>query len=89
MKTTEQILIEGNELKTYRKLMGFKQIKAAKILNTEQGNYCRMEQGRLNSGDRLFVMRGLFYVWRRDEIKRLKQNIKYLESFNIKRNGRG
>jgi len=80
MKSTEQLLSQGKQLKEYRKLMGLKQYKVAEELNTEQGNYCRMEQGRLNADWRLDVMRKRFLAWRISEIKRLKKQIYYLNT---------
>jgi len=80
MKSTEQLLREGKQLKTYRRLVGLKQFEAAKMFDTEQGNYCRMEQGRLNSDYRLERLRGMFVKWRAGEVERLKKQIQWLEA---------
>ena len=80
IKDTKQLLAEGHKLRTYRKLIGLKQVEAAVLLSTEQGNYCRMEQGRLNAGKRLAMITKLFKTWREDEIKKLEQRIIYLKS---------
>lgn len=80
MKSTRQLLSEGKRLKEYRKLMGLKQYEVARELNTEQANYCRMEQGKLNSGWRFDVIRKWFLAWRVGEVERLKKHIDYLNS---------
>jgi hypothetical protein len=51
------------------------------MLNTEQGNYCRMEQGRLNADWRLEKMYEYFLKWRIKEIERLNDRISYLNKF--------
>ena len=79
-KSSQQLSIEGSKLRTYRKLLKLKQYEAAKLLNAEQGNYCRMEQGRLNAGARLDKLAELFKEWRKGEIRRLEQRITYLKS---------
>jgi len=80
MKSTKQLLSDGEKLKTYRTLMKLKQYKVAEELNTEQANYCRMEQGRLNAGWRLEAMRKRFLIWRVGEVERLKKQIDYLNA---------
>lgn len=79
MKSIRETITEGNELRTKRKLMRLKQVQLAKLLETEQGNYCRMEQGRLNCGNRIFVVRDLFNDWRDKEIVKLEKRIDYLK----------
>lgn len=79
MKSTEQISGEGKLLREYRKLMGWKQIDAAKLFNTEQGNYSRMERGQLNADWRLDKMREYFVNWREIEIQNLQSRIDYLK----------
>ena len=80
MKSVTELKSEGEKLTTYRKLMGMKQKFVANLLDTEQGNYSRMERGLLNSGVRLEVLKAIFIGWRKAEIKRLTDKIKYLES---------
>ena len=79
MKSIEQIAGEGKLLREYRNLMGWKQIYAAKLFNTEQGNYSRMERGQLNSDWRLDKMREYFINWREIEIQNLQNRIDYLK----------
>lgn len=79
-KNTEQLIEEGKKLKTYRKLMGMKQIDMSKKINTKQSNYCRMEQGRLDSNERLDKITKMFKDWRDAEIERLNEQIKYLKA---------
>lgn len=79
-KTTKQLIEEGKKLKTFRRLMGLKQIEVATMFETEQGNYSRMEAGRLNSGYRLKALGAIFIAWRSGEIERLQKHIEYLQS---------
>ena len=79
-KTTNRLIEEGRKLKTFRKLMKLKQIDVAAMFETEQGNYSRMEAGRLNSGYRLKSLGAIFIAWRSREIERLKKHIEFLES---------
>lgn len=79
-KNTEQLVEEGEKLKMYRKLMGLKQKEMAKEMNTKQSNYCRMEQGRLDSNERLDKITKMFKDWRDAEIERLNEQIEYLKA---------
>lgn len=80
MKSTEELIKEGAQLRLYRQLMGIKQIDMASKLNTNQSNYCNMELGRLNSGGRLDKVTDMFKAWREKEVYRLRTNIEYLKS---------
>ncbi len=78
-KTTEQLIIEGKQVKEWRTLMGIKQIDMAKNLNTNQCNYSHMESGRQNLDWRYGFVRDIFVQWRLSEVKRLEEQINYLK----------
>lgn len=80
MKSNEDLIKEGKELRTLRKLMGIKQTEMAKQLKTKPSNYCNMELGRLNSGNRILHIRNVFDLWRKKELVKLNNHIKYLKS---------
>lgn len=80
MKSNDELMSEGLKLKQYRELMGLKQSKVAEQLNTQQANYCRMEQGRLNASWRNEAMRKRFIDWRILEVQRLQKHIDYINS---------
>lgn len=80
MKTTQEMIREGELIKTYRKLMKIKVIDMAKQFNTHQSNWSRMEYGRANAAWRFEAVRKMFLAWRMGEIERLKKRIEYLNS---------
>jgi transcriptional regulator with XRE-family HTH domain len=77
-KSAVQLEKEGEEFKTYRVLMGMKQLELAEMFKIKQSYLSKMEGGRESLGARLDIMREMFKEWRTDEIKRLNDRIEYL-----------
>lgn len=68
-------------MKEYRNHMGKKAYEIAELLGVDQPEYSKKEHGKANvSEQQLAVVKGMFYQWREDEIKRLQDRIEFLNS---------
>ena len=80
MIDVENIYKKGKLMRLYRKLMGIKQCDMSAGLNTQQGNYSKMERGLENPGWRFDAVRNQFEIWRTLEIIKLEKQIEYLKN---------